>query len=1211
MDFTFDANNIILVIFSIVMTLVVTCSAFAVYLRKKNNQWLTLKTYEQYYQSLYQQSPDLILIFDLEGNLLSANNVIEAYGYTEDELVHQPFISYVVPNYREKTIKHFYQAKNGKSSNYEAAIYGKNGDCFELYVKNIPIIIDEQIVGVYGIAKDMTVFNQAQKALIEAESKYRSLAEESLVGIFIIQDERVMYVNQKFTEWLGYRYEEFIGSNVIDFVYPEDRLIIQENIRKHLQGDVPTVQNQYRALAKDQTIIHMEVLGSNTSYNGKPAIMGTVIDITARKKAEDTIEYMAYYDRLTGLPNRYRFWQILEDSLSDLRMDHLALLYVDLDQFKLIRDTMGYEIGDQLIKEVSVRLSDCIHQQGDMARYEGDEFLISLPNGYREEASDTANRVLECLAAPFYLGQYELYITPSIGISLYPTDGESAEELIKKADSAMYQVKRSGRNHYKFYSFSQKEHTYERLELEIDLRKALEQKEFQLYYQPKLHLTSGKMTGVEALIRWKHPEKGFISPGEFIPIAEEIGLIIPMGEWVLRTACIQTKAWQDAGLAPFQTSVNLSVLQLYQPNLVELVGLVLEETGLDPKYLVLEITETMMIDSDHALKVLKELKGLGVTISLDDFGTGYSSLHYLKEAPIDKIKIDQSFIRNCTIDSNDAIIVKTIIAMAHQLKLEVVAEGIEQKEQLLFLQRNLCDVAQGFMFCKPLPPEELVQKIAKIEQIIEQTGIPQEISNQKWMEEALKVARQELVDTIRNQQGMIFKYVEEGGDFIHTLCDGELMYRMGLIPEQIIGKSLSDFFSLEVAEEKRQYYQRAWNNEENVTYEGGLNGVCYLASLRPVRKGGKVVEVIGSCVDITKRKQVEEALRESEAKYRLIAENMLDLVRVIGTDGRIKYASPSHEKVTGYPPIWYEMHTIYDFIHPDDVLRTQEQFLHMMLVKAPSQFEYRIRHVNGNWFYMESQGTPVLGANGEVEYIIIVARDISERKRMDEFIRKTEKLTVVGQLAAGVAHEIRNPLTTIKGFLQLMQKDSNPPNYTDIMLSELDSVESIVKEFLSLAKPHVNKMLPTDINILLQYVVTLFHTQAVLRKVEMIQEIDSDLPMIECDEHQIKQVFVNILQNSVESMSNGGSIKILAMRHGPDQMKFRFIDQGCGISEERMKSIGEPFYGTKEKGTGLGLMICHKIVQEHEGSIHIKSTVNEGTTVEIILPIKQSAAVLI
>ena len=398
---------------------------------------------------------------------------------------------------------------------------------------------------------------------------------------------------------------------------------------------------------------------------------------------------------MTGLPNRYHFCNLLESSLSDSSIDSLALLIIDLDQFKLIANTLGYEIGDQLLKAVSERLVDCIHQQGDMARNGGDEFLISLPNMHSEEASVVANHVLDYFADPFYIDQYELYITPSIGISLYPTDGEDTEELIKKADLAMYQVKHSGKNNYKFYSSNKVEHTYERLELKMELWKALENEEFQLYYQPKLDLTSGKMIGVEALIRWNHPEKGFISPGEFIPLAEETGLIIKIGEWVLRTACVQTKVWQEARLPSIQTSVNLSVLQLYQPNLVEMVHTILVETGVNPKYLEFEITENMLIDSDHTLRVLKELKGLGVKISLDDFGTGYSSFHYLREAPIDKIKIDQSFVRNCTFDSNDEIIVKTIVAMAHQLKVEVVAEGVELKEQLIFLQRSLCNEAQG------------------------------------------------------------------------------------------------------------------------------------------------------------------------------------------------------------------------------------------------------------------------------------------------------------------------------------------------------------------------------------------------------------------------------------------------------------------------------------------------------------------------------------
>ncbi|MFJ8235477.1 EAL domain-containing protein [Ureibacillus sp. NPDC094379] len=1052
----------------------------------------------------------------------------------------------------------------------------------------------------------LKTYKQHFQSLTETESKYRSLVEESLVGICIIQNEKVMYVNQKFREWLGYSYEEFIGSNVKNFIYPEDQNILKEHMEKYIQGELSKTYSQYRFLKKDQTILYTEVLGSKTTYKGKPAILVTVVDITERKKAEETIKFMAYYDGVTGLPNRYHFCNLLKTTLSDSAISNYALLIIDLDQFKFIIDAVGNEVGDQLLKVVSERLKDCIYHQGDIVKNSGDEFLISLPNMQREEASVVAERILSCFTDPFYVDGYELYITPNIGISLYPKDGKEAEDLIKKANLAMYQVKQNEKNNYQFYSTKQFEHTYERLKLEKDLRKALEQKEFLLYYQPKINLASGKITGVEALIRWEHPEKGLFPPAEFIPLAEKTGLIIQIGEWVLRNACVQTKAWQEVGLPPLQTSVNLSVRQLYQPNLVKMVQLILEETKLDPKYLELEITESMMIDNDQVLKVLKQLKNLGVKTSLDDFGTGYSSLNRLKEAPIDKIKIDQSFVQNCTSNSNDAIIIKTIIAMAHQLKLDVVAEGVELKDQLLFLQHNLCNEVQGFLFSKPLPPEEFIEKINQIEQNINEIGIPQEISNLKRMEEALKMARHELIDTVREQQGMIFKYVEKNNKFIHTLCDGQLLYRMGLTPEQIIGKEPSDFLPLETSEEKCQYYRRAWEGEDNVTYEGVENNIYYVASLRPVRKDGKVVEVIGSCVDITERKQMEEALRLSEANYRLITENMLDLIRVLDVDGTIKYASTSHEKVTGFSSSIYEGNLIFNLIHPDDLSHSQKQFLHMISVKSPCQFEYRIKHINGSWIHVESQGTPVLDENGEVKHIIVVARDISERKKMDQFIQKIEKLSLAGQLAAGVAHEIRNPLTTVKGFLQMMQQELTTPNYTDIMLSELDDVEAIIEEFLSLAEPHASKMSPTDVNVLLQEVVTLIHKQAVLENIEIIQELDSELSTIDCDEHQIKQVFIHILQNSVEAMSNGGVIKIQTIWYKPDNIKFRIIDEGSGISKKRMKSIGEPFYSIKEKGTGLGLMISHKIVKEHRGILNIESILNQGTTVEITLPIKQA-----
>ncbi|WNS76443.1 PAS domain S-box protein [Bacillus sp. DTU_2020_1000418_1_SI_GHA_SEK_038] len=486
-----------------------------------------------------------------------------------------------------------------------------------------------------------------------------------------------------------------------------------------------------------------------------------------------------------------------------------------------------------------------------------------------------------------------------------------------------------------------------------------------------------------------------------------------------------------------------------------------------------------------------------------------------------------------------------------------------------------------------------------------------ELSNQRWKEESLKTYNQELVDTIRLQQGMIFKFIKDGDRFIHTLCDGRLLYRMDLFPEKIIGNELCDFLPHLDAETVIQYYWRAWQGEDNVTYEGGINGVYYLASLRPIRKKGEVVEIIGSCVDITERKRVENALKLSEDNYRLITENMLDLVGLWDIDGRVIYASPSHEKVLGFDPKKYIGVSAFDLVHPDDSLRVYEQFFQMISTKLPFQVEFRCENADGEWVYVEAQGTPVIGESDKLEHIVVVGRNISERKKVDEFIRKTEKLSLVGQLAAGVAHEIRNPLTSIKGFLQLMQMEIDKPNYLEIMLSEIDSIEKIIQEFLSLSKPQASKLAPTDINELLQYVITLINTRAKLKNIAIVQESDSELPIIHCDEHQIKQVFVNILQNAVEAMENGGVIQIQTMRSESDNIRFRIIDQGCGISEDRIKSIGEPFYSTKEKGTGLGLMISHKIVQEHGGTLSLESTINKGTIVDVILPIGKSEPVLV
>jgi PAS domain S-box-containing protein len=434
--------------------------------------------------------------------------------------------------------------------------------------------------------------------------------------------------------------------------------------------------------------------------------------------------------------------------------------------------------------------------------------------------------------------------------------------------------------------------------MEQAMKDGLQHQEFCLYYQPKQDAVTGKILGVEALVRWNRPNLGLVSPADFIPIAEETGLIIPMGEWILRTACQQAKEWQNKGFPPMVMAVNLSARQLYQPNLIDMVDNILKEAKIAPHYIELEITESMMMDVDHVLPVVLDLKKLGVRISLDDFGKGYSSLYLVKEFPIDTLKIDQSFIRNCTIDMKDATIVKTIISMAHELDIEVVAEGIETKEQLIFLQENVCNQCQGFLFSRPLPPEELEAKYTEIEQIVTREGIPPQVSREKWLEEELRKTRQELIETLRQQQGMIFKFTKRNGKFIHTMSNGELLYRMGITPERIIGKELHGFLHPLVAEDKHTYYERAWNGEDKVIYEGKVGDIYYLCSLRTVKRGGKVVEVIGSAVDITERIRVEKELKESERQHRLMVEWSPEAI-LVHRDGLILYANEACVQLLG------------------------------------------------------------------------------------------------------------------------------------------------------------------------------------------------------------------------------------------------------------------------------------------------------------------------
>ncbi len=427
-----------------------------------------------------------------------------------------------------------------------------------------------------------------------------------------------------------------------------------------------------------------------------------------QKNAE--IEYQANHDFLTGLPNVRSFNRSFNRELafSEINKQPITVMFLDLDRFKLINDMFGHSIGDYLLKAVAGRILENMAERDVVSRVGGDEFVLLFTNCNAEFAGQKAQKILEELSEPFIFEGNELFVTPSIGISFYPEDGQDAETLVKNADIAMYRAKEQGRNNFQFFTPEMNQSILKRVQMEKGLRKALEYDELMLCYQPQIDLKTGNIVGSEALVRWKHPELGMISPADFIPIAEETGLIVQMGQWILRKACEQNMQWREKGHLPITVSVNLSARQFQQKNLVENVTQILKETGLDPKYLELEITESIaMHNEEYVITKLNELKSIGINIAMDDFGTGYSSLNYLKEFPIDTLKIDRSFISDIKgKESESAEICSTIIAMARNMKLKVIAEGVETAEQLDFLMKRNCDEAQGYLFSKPLTSEE-------------------------------------------------------------------------------------------------------------------------------------------------------------------------------------------------------------------------------------------------------------------------------------------------------------------------------------------------------------------------------------------------------------------------------------------------------------------------------------------------------------------------
>ncbi|CCG41774.1 putative bifunctional diguanylate cyclase/phosphodiesterase [Magnetospirillum molischianum] len=571
-----------------------------------------------------------------------------------------------------------------------------------------------RVVGIIGVSRDITELLMASEALRRSEARYRSMFENMLSGFASYEvirengrpvDFRYLFTNPSFEVQTGLKN---VTGKLVSEMFPTiketDAEIYEMGVRVAETGQPEKHEGYFSAL---------NIWFVSSFFMTEDGLLAIIFEnITERKTAEQKIEHLAYHDSLTGLPNRLLAQDRMTQAAAHAQRDRTmaALLFLDLDSFKGVNDSLGHSCGDDLIRAVAERLSNCVRDTDTISRHGGDEFLIVLTGPRTSDAiSTTAGKILAQIAQPFDIQNQTLLTTASIGIAVYPGDGTDFATLLKKADTAMYHAKEEGRNTYRFFDERMNVGVAELLRMRNGLRNALDHDEFELHFQPQIDLASGRVIGAEALIRWNHPELGRVSPDRFIPVAEESGLIVPIGEWVLREACRRAAAWQKEGLAGVTVAVNLSALQFKRGNLKQTVTDALAEFGLDPTCLELELTESILIkDVEEVLATVFQLKSLGLKLAIDDFGTGYSSLSYLKRFKVDKLKIDKSFVRDLASDPDDAAIIRTIIQMAHSLNLRTIAEGVEDQEMLDRLRLFHCDEIQGYLIARPMPIDDFI-----------------------------------------------------------------------------------------------------------------------------------------------------------------------------------------------------------------------------------------------------------------------------------------------------------------------------------------------------------------------------------------------------------------------------------------------------------------------------------------------------------------------
>ena len=807
--------------------------------RRKEDE---LNEFRSRVESLVNNSPNMMSLKGLDGRFLLANRAYSRMlGVSEHAMVGRSLEDYFTADDASRIKQQDAVVLNCLEARQFEESFSVGGSSFTMLVSKFPLFDSQgRPAGVGSVDTDITRSREEQQAKKEAEDKYWALVEQTLVGIYIMQDEKLVYVNPKLADIVGYPPQEIQNMALERLLPASEAARIRLQIKRRLRDNIPIMHYTTRAISRDGHLVNLEVHSRLVEYEGKPALIGVVVDIsdriaadtnlklaakvfensaegilildadariiavnhaftritgyeegealgklsrifadngdatsqqmqqalalhgqwqgemrdrrkngdwypaelsislvrddagchsnyvavfsdiTVRKQAEERLQFLANHDPLTRLPNRSSLISRLEQAIVEMSGEPgpLAVMFIDLDRFKLINDSFGHQSGDELLREIAIRLANSVGERGLLARQGGDEFTLLLTRfADQSELAGLAEEILAVLGRGLRLEEHEVCVTGSIGISVFPNDGTDARSLLKNADVAMYRAKDAGKNTYQFFDAEMNTQTFERLLLENGMRQALERGEFELHYQPQLNAASRDMSGVEVLIRWRHPQLGLIPPLRFIPLAEETGLIKPIGDWVLQEACRQLKAWDQAGLYVPRVAVNLSARQFEQSTLVDNVARALQTAGLEASRLELEITESMIMQNPvETVHQLGELKALGVWLSIDDFGTGYSSLSHLKRFPLDTLKIDRSFVDGLPGDEDSVAIAEAILAMSRKLKFSVVAEGVENAAQADFLELKGCTLLQGYHFGKPVPATEFPALAAQLSQ---------------------------------------------------------------------------------------------------------------------------------------------------------------------------------------------------------------------------------------------------------------------------------------------------------------------------------------------------------------------------------------------------------------------------------------------------------------------------------------------------------------